>query len=300
MAVDLLAKRDILETIIPSGAAATTKAAGVSGAWSTYSQIITAANLATLCPGGFILCGAYVQEYFACKASDGGQVAQWNLQVATGASTFEVPIAEGSNTLVASPSDATGDVALLGGRTLFFEPVLIPASTRLAYRATTTSARAVLFGLYLFGYDARYFAQPLRAVDELRYIRGLSSLAVGTLTYPSPGVTNVTTAGSNWGGNYGAAVQFIASAASPLLVVGMSGGSSAGHSMQAQIGIGAAGSEQWMSMVGLPDYIAAVGSVFDSYLARPLYAKTGEAVSVRVTGIANHTTGVSLKVLALK
>ena len=300
MAVDLLAKRDIIETLIPNMAAPTARQAGVSGAWSAYTAAITAAALATLCPGGFILCGMYLFDYFqVANAAVGTQFALLSVQVATGAIGAEVPIAEGHGALAIAPgATATDAVAIATGSTVFFEPQFIPASTRLAVRATNSSTQAVYLGIYLFGYDARYFGSPLKEVKELRYIRGLLAPTVGTVSYPSGAQTNVTS-GAMW--VYGAPVQFIAAAATDLLIVGAASVTSTGKAAQAQIGVGAAGSEQWMSKLGLPVWSVALGPVADSYLPRPLYVKQGEAVSVQVAANGvNIVIPIALKGFALK
>jgi len=305
MAVDLLAKRDIIETIIPvAGYPAIGRVSGVSGAWDAYGEIITAADLATLCPGGFILCGAYVLEAFNLVAADVdvAHIGQLNLQVCTGAAASEVLVAESNSVLVAyaTVTTATGlSVMTETGRTHFFEPKLIPASTRLSYRTSCSDSKLIRTGLYLFGYDARYFAQPLKAIEELRYIRGLCSPTQGAKVWPSPGATTVTS--STPAGTYGAAVVFEAHADSPLLITGLVGSNDVlsihGH---AQIGIGANPNEQWMSMVGIP-CIVNYFSVGDCYLPRPLYVKTGEVVSVRIaTSVATKHLHIGLKGYALK
>ncbi len=296
--IDLLAKRDIIEQIIPHNAASVSRPPGVAGAWSAYSQIIAAASLTY----PFILCGAYVWENFGLVPGDGTQTALLNIQVAIGAAGSEVPIAEGHGGM--SLTAPTLDASTIGwtGRTCFFEPILIPASTRIAYRTSVTSAKTMGVSIYLFGYDARYFAQPSKELDILRYVRGLYSPTQGATTWPSPGIINVTTGGAAW--TYGAAVQFIASAASDLLIVGLHGSAtvvSATRYIQAHIGIGAAGSEQWMSKVGLPVPTGYPGPFCDCYLPRPLYVKQGEAVSVRIGGQeTNKATGIALKGFALK
>jgi len=295
--IDLLAKRDIIEQIIPHNASPAARNAGVAGAWSAYVQIIAAASLTY----PFILCGAYVFEAFSLAPGDGTQVGLVNIQVATGALGSEVLIAEGHGGLTQTAPTLDASTSGWTGRTCFFEPILIPASTRLSYRTSVTSAKTLVTALYLVGYDARYFAQPLKEVDELRYIRGLCSPIQGATVWPSPGTTNVTTGAVAW--TYGAAVQFIASAATPLLITGLHGSAAliSGIFMQAHIGIGAAGSEQWMSKVGLPVPTGYPGPFCDCYLPRPLYVKQGEAVSVQVGGAGlNKAVGIALKGFALK
>jgi hypothetical protein len=299
MAVDFLAKRDIIEQIIPSDATSVSRTSGVSGAWSAYGQIISAANLTD----PFILCGAYVYEAFAFVGDATVHTGLMNIQVAIGEAGSEVVVAESHGVLAADPADATAAVKVRTGRTHFFEPILIPANTRIAYRASSTDTVSFSTSLYLFGYDARYFAQPLKVVDELRYIRGLCSPTRGATVWPSPGVTNV--AGHNtvaW--TYGTPVQFIASAATPLLITGLSAVAAiVSNRAQAKIGIGAPGSEQWVSKVGLALQSLIAGPTMDCYLPRPLYVKTGEAVSVMIASSnvsVASITGIALKGFALK
>ena len=296
MAVDFLAKRDIMEQILPEDTFPVTRTSGVSGAWSAYGQVI--ASLAN----PFILCGAYISEVLTIAVADGAQAGQVNVQIVTGAVSSEVLIAEGHGGLALYPGlTATDVVAGWTGRTIFFEPKLIPAGTRLAWRVSASSAKAVKCVMYLFGYDARYFAQPLKCVNELRYIRGCCSPTQGATVWPVPGATAVSTHAIT-AYAYGTPVQFIASAASPLLITGLfgSGTANADNHPQAQIGVGAAGSEQWMSKVGIVGTVTYVGPFCDCYLPRPLYVKTGEAVSVRIAGQANRTINVALKGFALK
>jgi len=296
--IDFLPKRDIIETIFPSLSAPASRNSGVSGAWSIYSTLLTAA--ANTFP--FILCGAYVMESLQLVIDDVVTSAQLNIQVSIGAAGSEVPIAESHGGLLLSPCViASGSITGLTGRTHFFEPVRIPSNVKIAYRASSSAAKLINTAVYIFGYDARYFAQPLKAAEELRYIRGLCSPTKGATVWPSPGATAVSTpAGATW--VYGAAVQFIASAASPLLITGLFGSATtASNSSQAQIGIGAPGAEQWMSKVGLTVQTGFPGPLIDCYLPRPLYVKTGEAVSVRIAGnVASTATGIALKGFALR
>lgn len=306
MAVDLLAKRDIIEDIIPSGAISLTQVSGVGGAWSTpYKIIITAASMTALYPAGFILCGAYVFEAFTLLGGDGTQAGFLNLEVAAGPLNSEVPIAESHGILMLAPG-ATDQISGMTGRTHFFEPILVPTATRLAFRVSTPAAKALTTSVYLFGYDARYFAQPIKAVEELRYIRGLCSPTKGATVFPSLGGTAVTT-GAAW--VYGAAVAFdldIAGggtvAITPLLITGLAGYATAiSNRIQAQIGIGAPGAEQWMSKVGLALAVGYPGPLIVCHLPRPLYVKTGEAVSVRIMGsLAATATNIALEAFALK
>jgi hypothetical protein len=298
MAVDLLAKRDIIEVTIPGvGNKGIPQTSGVGGLWSAFTQIIAA----TTYP--FILCGAYVCEvlYLTAPAS---VAAQLNLRIWTGPALGPTLVAENVGGLIgyAAVTDPTGLVTMLQtSRTHFYEPTLIPTGTRLSMTSSCNDAtNPVYIAVILFGYDARYFAQPLKYINELRYIRGLFSQVQGTTTWPSPGATAVTS--GTPAGTYGAAVQFIAAAASPLLITGAYGRNTlTAIGGRAQIGIGAPGSEQWMSLVGFPANPSFLGPLGDSNLYRPLFVKTGEAVSVRVeTSTATRIINVALKGDALK
>jgi hypothetical protein len=300
MAVDFLAKRDILEDIIPVAANSVVKAAGVSGAWSTYATLITSANMTTYFPGGFILCGAYAAIAFDIIGTDGVQTGLYNAQVAKGETGAEILVAEGHCGVSLAPADATTSVTGKTGGTMFFQPQYIPSATKLTFRSSTTSTKTVYGNLYLFGYDARYFANPIKYIKELKYVRGFCPPTQGTQVWPSPGLTTVSThATTAW--DYGTAVQFIASAASPLLITGLFGlGAAASNHMQAKIGVGAAGSEIWMSRVGLPNAFVYTGPFCDAYLPRPLFVKQDESVSVTVAGTAGRSTGIALKGFYLK
>jgi len=300
--IDFLAKRDIIEQIIPSDATSIGVVSGVSGAWSAYTELITAANLTY----PFILCGVYVYEYFLLKVVDGLQYGLMNIQVNQGAAGHEGDagnlLAEGHGLMMFYPgTTATDNIQGYTGRTIFFEPILIPANTRISFRTSCSAAKAMRNGFYLFGYNATSFANPTQYIKELRYIRGLCPPSQGSQVWPSPGLTTVITdATTSW--VYGSPVQFIASAANPILITGIVGlNTTANNPIQAQIGIGAAGSEIWMSKVGMPGFSTSAAPLGDCYLARPLFVKTGEAVSVKIAGTQHsNSLGMALKGFNLK
>lgn len=296
--IDFLAKRDIIETIIPINAISKIILAGTSGAWSPtgWVNIITSSNLTF----PFILCGAYVYEVMLVAGADGVQAATTTLLLSKGTPGHEddagMYIGEGVAGLTITPG-ATETVKATSATTMFFEPILIPKSTYISINASSSSAKGCSLGVYLFGYDARYFANPIEYVKELRYIRGLTAAGQGSQVWPSPGVTNVApNASTFW--TYGTPVQFIASAPNPILITGLFGtAGTANQYAQAQIGVGAAGSEVWMSQVGLPCYTSQSGPCGDCWLPRPLFVKTGEAVSVQLEANKNNTypVGIALR-----
>jgi hypothetical protein len=288
MAIDFLLKRDVIEEIIPSNAAATSLNSGVSGAWSGWTEVTGSTTIP------FVLCGAYVMEIFQIM-DQGAQSGVLNLQVGTGASGMEAAVAEAHGGLLLSPGGTAQAVTGLTGRTHFFEPRLIAAGTRIAVRASATTSVAVLLALYLFGYDASSFGLPLSYVDHERYMKGLSSPAMGATCYPSPGLTAVTSGGALWA--YGSWTQFIAAAPRPILITGLVGAATAIHrAAQVKIGIGPPGSEAAMSKVGVPGRIGIPGPFGDCYLPRPLFVKPGERVAVQAAAsAANLQVNIGLK-----
>lgn len=289
MAVDNLLKRDIVEVIIPVNTNPPAWTSGVSGAWTSWVQVIS--NTAVTFP--FILCGAHLTEGLSTTTT-GSVLGHYTLQIGTGAAASEVVIAETSGiVLVSSTPQVDTTTYIISGTTKWFEPVIIPGSTRIAARSSATSATGVSIALYLVGYNATTFGLPLRYIrDWQRYIKGLMAPTQGTVSYPSPGATSVTC--NTFATGYGAWVEFIASASKPTLIVGLSGGatSTSGRN-QAQIGIGAASSEVVHSKVGLAGRAVWPGPLASSYLPRPLFVKPGERVAVNGTGAAS-TIDVSL------
>ncbi|MCJ7676827.1 MAG: hypothetical protein MUO35_03805 [Anaerolineales bacterium] len=269
--------------------------AGVSGAYGSYTNLVAKAS--NTIP--FILCGLYAQIAYSLT-TEGTQSGLMNFQVAIGDSPDEVPIAEGHDSMILAPGYISGtaqSVTGLKAGTIFVEPVLIPAGTRIVYRAASNLAVAVLTSAYAFGYDARYFAQPLRVVDELRYMRGLCSPTKGATVWPAIGGTAVTSHATPYA--YGTWVPFIDPATSPLEVTGLIALQiTSNTSGQFNIGIGApGGGEIAMSRCGTPSRIGHF-LYGDCYLPRPLYVKTGESVSVQAATGASG--GITIALVAIR
>jgi hypothetical protein len=273
-----LPKRDIVEQLIPSNLPGATRLGGTSGGWSGWGQIITAANLTY----DFVLCGAYVFEFISLSAA-GVASALCNYQIAKGKAFHEGDagnlLAEDHSLMEFSTAGTLTAALGATGRTLKFAPVLIPAGTRLAYRTSSNTAIEMYSSLYLVGYNASQWPQVLSYPRDLeRYMHGL--VAVQTGVVPSPGQTTVTTGTSLWA--YGTPVEFIASAAQPLLVkrvVALNASILAPHT-QVLIELGAAGHAVAHSKAGFPSYTAQVGPIGNAELMRSLLVLPGERVSV--------------------
>lgn len=297
--INLLLKRDVIETIIPTAGVAITRLSGVSGAWSAYGELISAANLTY----DFILCGAYLYERLF-SASSGLSATCCTYQVATGEAGSEVPIAE-DRTMMSLYEATVGDGMMsFRGSTLLFPPMLIPASTRLSYRNSSDSAVAQRGSLYLVGYKATDWGLPLTYLkDSIAYMKGLAVVAKGAVCYPALGKTTVTTGNPAW--TDGAAVELVASATSPTLITGAHGvgvaTATAGLCAHAKICIGSVGNEKDHSEVAFANAASQVGPLGASVLPRPLLVKTGERISVIAHGsVAAKNVGVSLQGFELK
>lgn len=297
MAVDFLLKRAPIEKIIPEDTAIVAFNSGQSLSWSAWIQIISAANLTY----DFILCGAYA--FTALQLGSSGSYATIiNLQVGTGGVDSEIPIAESNDVLLGG---GTGNMTFVGmGETHFFEPVLIPAGTRIAVRATNSQAITIYGSLFLFGYLASEWGLPLKYLkDQIRYIKGLCSQTQGAACQPSPGGTNVTSGGSAYA--YGSWTQFLATVSNPIMVTGaLAGfnGSDVSLYGQAKIGIGSPSNEVAMSKLAFPGRIGFPTPCGNSYLPRPLYVKSGESVSIQLGGVpgVSKSFPVALKYYNLK
>jgi len=288
----LLLKRDVLEQIYPADSSGITRLSGVSDAWSDYGQII--ASL----PNDFILCGAYVYSRFSLTA-EGTLVAMYSIRVAEGAGGSEVPLFEGQGVLGLAPGGTAQSIQGISGITILCQPQLVPSGQRLAYCASTNVATAVSLCIYLFGYNAAEWALPLSHLRDWNlFVKGLMAQTQGTKVYNQTVVSGSTT----W--TYGTPVEYIASAANPLLIAGAAvvpGTVGAGENAQFQVCLGASGSEVGKSRFAAPAPTGALSPCGVGVLARPLFVKTGERVSVKVESKgATKNFLVGLQVYELK
>lgn len=294
--INLLLKRDVVETIIPNAAGAVTRVSTTAGAWSAYGEVISAADMTTLCPNGFILCGAYLYERLYSAVSGAGYSVCTH-QIATGEAASEVPIAE-DRTVGLLYEMTVGD-GMMGYKasTLLFPPTFVPTGTRLAYRVSSNTATVQRGSIYLVGYKAGDWGLPLKYLkDSIAYMKGLEVQAKSAVCYPAQGTTTVATGNPAWAD--GAEIDFVASATSPTLITSVAayGGASA-VSAHAKICINGV----VQSEVGLPCASSQIGAIAQSVLPRPLLVKTGERVSVILHGtIASKNVGISLQGFELK
>ncbi len=294
--MNLLLKRDVIETVIPSAGVAITRVSGTAGAWSAYGELISAANLTY----DFILCGAYLYERLYSASSGLSQVV-CTYQVATGAAGAEVPIAEDRTIMVLFELTVGDGMTAYQGSTFDFPPQLIPAGTRLSFRSSSNTATVQRGSMYLVGYKATDWGLPLSYLaDNIAFMKGLRAQAKGAVCYPAQGVTTVTTGNPSW--TNGNPVEFIASATSPTLITHVAGrGSESSLCVHPSVCIGAAGSEVAHSLVALPNAGAQLGPLGLSALMRPLFVRAGERVSVMTRGsTASKDVGISLRVSELK
>jgi hypothetical protein len=264
-------KRNQLEMLVPDNTGAPYVQAGTAGTWGSWVQATPAL------PSDFALCAAHVAEEFFIINALGWTPGHYHYQVGKGAAGAETPVAQSSAVLAFNLWD-TATVVLLSGRTLWFEPQLIPAATRLAIRAWGTSASALRLRTRLVGYKASDYEEtsPLHRPAR-RYMRGLEAPAQGTLCWPTTGTTTVPS-GSSW--TFGPWQQFIASAPNDVLVTGVvCVNNFASPEGMAEIGVGPAPNEVPGGYVALNTW--TLGPTSESHLPRPMFIKRGERVTVR-------------------
>ncbi len=279
MALDFMPKRNLVEVILPADAGPVFPNSGVGAAYGVWVQVVAASA------APYVLCAAHIAEQFQVPPGV-PSLTTYQLEVGIGAAGFEVPVAASASYIVGLPGFAAGIAIIAASKTLFFEPIVIPAGTRIAVRAWGNGAIAVLFGVYLVCYDASDYELPgeLMSRPHERYMKGLTSAAQGAVCFPTAGVTAVTTAGGGFGGGYGAWVAMTAAAPNDVLVTGLVCGDSlvgAGFA-QTQIGIGAAGLEVVGGKVGMA--ARTLGPVSTSLMPRPIFAKRNERIAVRTEG----------------
>lgn len=278
MAVDLMPKRNFIETVLPVLAGPVYPNAGVGGAWGAWVQVIPAAGAGSIA-FPFVLHGAYLTEQFTLFTIS-TNVAEYHFQVGIGAAGFEVPIAQGAANLVGILSFVfAANATIIATKTMWFEPVVVPAGTRIAVRAWGSAAIAIQFGTFLVGYDASNYELPaeLMSRPHERYIKGISSPVQGANCYPNPASTPIVPAAAP---AWGVWTVWIAAAANDILMTGVASVESAiGSYAQVQIGIGPAAAEVAGAQVGLAG--RTFGPVGASYLPRPLFVKQGERVALR-------------------
>ena len=308
------AVRDCPNVIVPPCTSNTTGSAivpvaGNSWAWGAYRQVVPAAGagsvaypfllhdliaapglgVSTAVDGLFIT--PYFLQYGVTTGAPGSEIEP-NLAYASDAASYAAVVSGlgGASPLVTIIDLAAGDLPL--------GPLLIPANTRIALRATTSGAPTVkIIAVFLSGYDLTTLGwTPKVDCDEL--------LDYGSRpTYPKPliiaGASAVVTTG-NPAGTFGAYVTVLdpldgdylleAAAAIPSTLDGTY------RSTQFDMGIGAAGSEVVQSRFCAPQYPGGAGYAYSCRMRWPyrVIAYKGERVSVRA--IAPVTVSRTYKV----
>lgn len=271
-----------LEAFYPRNANAVSfSTAGAAWAWpANYTQVVAAASMtANFIPHALHLL------LFAQPKSNQFLRAFYELELAKGEAGSEVALASCAGNIVATVADFVGGSTIIGtGFTLPIAPDLVPSGTRLAVRARVSLADTDMtmnFRAYVAGYDADAPAAdttyPLDA-----HLDGTHN-AIQKLT-PSGSTTDVT-AGASWA--FGSWVQFIASAANPLLLLGVVAGDSTSTSQNGhylQFGIGAQGAEAAYGAVAVPGRALLNGDI--QLLRRPILVQAGERVALRAASTA--------------
>lgn len=273
----MIPRRDTLalEVVEPDGASPAAQNPGVSWAWSTWAQMTAGLSYPLL------LTHLSVSATFYYTAAVSSTFEPVQIQIGTGAAGSETGIGEIGTSFFVLLSGTTPSVYLQTSSNFPVTPTIIPANTRIAIRSTERYS-AVLFALsyYLYGYNATKYSLPLYFRDLTQIEQLLKGLRTKKARItPLAGVSPYIISGAGaW--VLGSWVQIIASADKDLLVTGLvHTPTTVSRWSQYQIGVGAVGSEQAMSTIGIS---GGTGSgVGAYYLPRPLLVKKGESVSVR-------------------
>jgi hypothetical protein len=289
MAVDMLAKRDVLEMIIPDDATSPNWGAGASWAWGSWSQVV--ASLAN----DMVITQAQLNELVVFTT--GPLICFGQFQIGVGGSGSEVAIAQFGTGLGAASDGTTENKNIFTNKTHFVAPVFVAAGSRVAFRAAGSVASGFVGSVKLVGYDARDFAAMLRQPRHDRWLRSYRTTSVGATVEPSAGVTTVTSAASSWG--YGSWVEFVASASKPRLVTGViSGIADVTLHPTFQVGLGGAGSEVAHGQLPVTGRSGLPFGPGVAYFYRPVYVKSGERIAVRCKDNSASAKGYSVMLLS--
>ena len=283
------AKRDGVETVLPSSAITTQRNPAGSWSWSAYAEITSGESFE------FVLTGIQVLVIGNPKGSAVITHVLNQLEIATGAAGAEVTIEAAGLGWIGFI--VTADSNLVSTSTSFpISPKVIPASTRLSVRATQNVAitgsggSATEMYFTLVGYTQK--------LPKLYPIYSNSSRLKGLyngISKVAPVASSTSVTADSPAGTYGAWVQFIAAADSDLLIWGVAAIKQFGASASSvifQIGTGAAGLEIVRGAIPIPRR-SAVGSGW-SQTNIPIFVKTGERVALRATGGVDHVMDVNL------
>lgn len=282
---------DNFEVILPTDAAAEAMSSpGAGWGWSGWNQLTAAVG------PEFVLCGMYLNHSCFVPAGTATGIGELQIEVGVGAGGAEVTVGSGHSAFFGqNPSPNTINVLYSRIHTLPFQPVLIPAGSRISTRMASNGliSRGACF---LFGYDYNAWSPVLQLPipDIDRYLKAARAATQGTVVTPSAGTTTITSAAY---AAYGAWVTMIAAAPRDLLVTGFSALiNDFNENCQVQIGIDdGVGNKFARSKVGMPDRnVLAVPAGTMVYLPRPLFVKAGEQVDARITakGIRDYECAI--------
>jgi hypothetical protein len=252
---------------------------GVSDAAGTWVQI--SSGLAT----EFVLLGAAVHVRSGASAS---QFFLMQVEVGTGAAASEVPIA-GFSYAQGEVFAASGQGAH-SGSVQRCAPVRIPASTRIAGRASVNVAAGVSApAIYLYGYDPALYELetpgPYGLMGRERYYKGLKALTNSVYFDPVLGRHTVTAGVGTF--VMGSWANFITTTAVPLWVTKITALNPADvGSLRFQFDLGV--NEVVVAKAGLPGVAGTFGFCQDAELPRPVYVPPGANIDVRS---ASSTSG---------
>jgi len=276
------------DQLVPDGALATVLNSTFSDAWpANYTQISSGLGFP------FVLLGILCSRHAATTAA-GFTAAISRIQIAIGASGSEQPIAGGAIDALFNIGTA-GTQRMAASGYIPVTPVEIPASTRIAGRATTSAAAgAWTIGIYLVGYrpdtGGERIMRHYGSLDEQAFFEGRMARENQAYIYPTP-LTRVAVTAGGTTFTYGAWAEVIAAGAiaHPIYVnaiqflhtVGASN-----ESLQWELGVGAGGSEQTIALTGSP----RAGSSTFLYgtvapFARRTFVPPGQRVAVRMMAL---------------
>ena len=264
--------------------------AGGNQAWSSWAQLQAAGVL----DRDFVLCGAY-HAMGVVTAASGNSFRRLYVEIGYGASGAEVAVASFQNFGWINKSAAAETVLIGFGGTVFVEPAVIPARSRVAVRGWG-NASGVQNSVLLFGYYRDEWEALMESPDYEEYARGAAMYRAAISPSPAAAAdlgATVTSGSSAW--SYGDWVTLIAAGqvVRPVYVraihAGIGAAPTAGNTQfQIQLGVGAAGEEVPLDVVGQKTTVGVAGQSPGGaqVLWRPLYVPPNTRVAVRAASLA--------------
>lgn len=278
-----------LEQIEPVDANSVDLPVTANNAWpANYTQIVASLSYPFLLCGIIRIMGAVVNSNTASTRTT------LTYEIATGAAASEATILQKSHGLFGQNVNTVSAVFLFSSGTDFFEPIYIPASTRIAGRATESAAAGIAaMSVYLYGYNANNYSPVVMPMyNENQYLQGVG-LNNPVLLTPQAFIAVQQSTVSAWTFGVWKQIPNATVLTRDTLITGVSYRHGAsGRRIQGEIGLGAAGSEVSLAAFGGPAYAgASIDANGICELPRPLLAYKGEQVSLRTksSNISNTT-----------